>query len=112
MFETAGLFLAFRLTWLGCRALWWIVATAWLGVTSIITLIRLLPRLRLLQAETLPCPRGHEVDAFGVYECHGCKARYEGHVFAKCPHCHSGAGWTPCPECTLPVSHPVPELVR
>jgi hypothetical protein len=80
--------------------------TIWLGAMGIWRLGRLLARHRQILGQAVRCPRGHRVATYGVYEC-GCGARHEGWVFGRCRVCGESAGWTPCPNCTLPVRSPL-----
>ena len=89
------------------RWLAWVLATAWLGLHAVGRLGVLLGHLPELFAETLQCPRGHEVPTYGVYECATCRSYHEGWAFGRCSVCGNSAGWTPCPECGLPVLNPL-----
>ena len=93
--------LAVRLT----KLITWTAATTWLGATTLLRAGWRFPQLRLLFVETLPCPRGHETPAYGVFTC-ACGALHEGWVFGRCRVCGLSAGWTPCVECGLPVRDP------
>lgn len=84
----------------------WCAGTAWLGVRALWRAGWLLARLPELLAETRPCPRGHAVPMYGVFDC-ACGAIHEGWVFGRCSVCGQSAGWTPCPECALPVRSPL-----
>lgn len=97
---------ALRLVIGGCRLLVWIVGTVWEGARALVNAGHDLRRLRSFGAETLRCPRGHDVPVYGVWECTTCPAIFEGYVFRKCPTCGLGAAWTPCPDCQLPVRNP------
>lgn len=88
------------------RSLKWSVETTWLGVTEAGSLMRRARRLGEVFSPQLRCPRGHEVPAYGVFEC-ACGAPVEGWVFRSCVVCGESAGWTPCPECGLPVRNPL-----
>jgi hypothetical protein len=100
-----------ELHWLGkgalrlSRVLVWVVTTPLLGAIALIEVVRLVRRLPRLLAAELPCRRGHVVARYGVYSC-ACGAPIEGYVFARCAICGLSAGWTPCPECGLPVRNP------
>lgn len=93
------------LSWCG-RALAWTLGTTWLGGVALIRLGSLLGHLPDLFAEELPCPRGHPVALYGVYDC-TCGSVHEGWAFGRCAVCGQSAGWTPCPECSLPVRSPL-----
>lgn len=97
---------AFRLVVGGLRLLVWIGKTVWEGGRAVVGAVRFLARMPSRRAETLPCPRGHQVPAYGVWECATCPATFEGYVFRNCPTCGLGAAWTPCPDCQLPVRNP------
>lgn len=84
----------------------WSGGTVWLGLRAIASVGRVLARLDALLAQTLPCPRGHAVHAFGVFEC-ACGARVEGWAFGRCSVCRQPAGWVPCDVCGLPVRNPL-----
>lgn len=86
--------------------LWWCCVTTWLGFVTVVGVLRFLPRLPRLFAQTIYCPRGHTVPVHGVYTC-ACGAVHEGWVFGKCRVCHERCTWTPCPECSLPVQNPL-----
>ena len=88
------------------RVVWWCLTTMAEGAAVLYRIARLVPRLPRLLADELPCPRGHLVRLYGVYECTSCRAPHEGYVFDRCAICGLGAGWTPCPECGLPVVNP------
>ena len=88
------------------RTLWWMLGTLWLGVEAVYRVILLAVRLRQILAQELCCPRGHSVPVYGVYEC-GCGSIHEGWAFGRCRVCGQSAGWTPCPECGLPVLNPL-----
>lgn len=90
---------------------WWLIETTGIGARTSVRAVWICSRLRLLTAETLTCPRHHEEAAFGVWECQGCHAAFEGWAFQKCPICALGARWFECSQCGLPVKHPVPELL-
>ena len=87
-------------------SLWWIVETFWLGGTALLRAVILLAKYRTIMAEVRPCPRGHAVAMYGLFDCH-CGSRLEGWVFGRCSVCHESAAWTPCPTCGLPVRNPV-----
>lgn len=88
------------------RSVRWGIETTWLGVTEAGSLVRRARGLRNAFSRTLRCPRGHEVPAYGVYDC-VCGAAVEGWVFRPCAVCVESAAWTPCPECGLPVQNPM-----
>lgn len=88
------------------QLLGWMCATTWLGVRFIVQCGVVLAYLDELTAETLPCPRGHAVPVFGIYECR-CGSRHEGWAFGRCAVCGQSAAWTPCWECGLPVLNPL-----
>ena len=87
------------------RAAWWVCETTWMGATTLRRFATVIRLLREANAEQLPCPRGHLVSVFGVYDCR-CGAIHEGWAFGQCRVCGNGAGWTPCPTCGLPVVNP------
>jgi hypothetical protein len=91
---------------LGFRFLTWFLGTFWEGTVAVVRALRCLPGLSRAVRETLSCPRGHEVPVYGVYEC-TCGALHEGWAFDRCAVCGQAGGWTPCPECSLPVRNPV-----
>lgn len=111
MRHVAPAFLGLKLTVALLRICWWLAETTYVGCRTSIRAIRLLPRIPKLTSETLRCPRGDEEPVFGVWECQGCHATFEGWAFQKCPMCGLGARWIPCSQCGLPVEHPVPELL-
>ena len=84
----------------------WVLETTLLGFTWTGQVARQLPRLRGALDETLRCPRGHLMPAFGVYDC-ACGAVSEGWVFRPCDVCRESAAYTPCLECGLPVLNPM-----
>lgn len=98
--------LAWRWTVSLCFGFAWCTGTVWLGARSLWRLGVALGKWRELCAETLPCDRGHPVPMYGVFDC-ACGSLHEGHVFGRCRVCGHGAGWTPCPECGLPVVNPL-----
>lgn len=97
---------AFRFLSAAFSVVWWFVTTAWLGVMTLWRIGVLCSRSRQIFAEVRPCPRGHEVPMYGLFDC-GCGARIESWIFAPCPICHESAGYTPCPSCGLPVRNPL-----
>lgn len=95
-----------KMTRLAIRWSLWTAETLWLGVRLLVSLVTTLAiRLPGLFASRLTCPRGHAIDAFGVWVCAQCHAAYEGHI-GRCRHCGSGAGYTECPTCHLAVRIP------
>ena len=88
------------------RGLRYVVETSCLGITETGSIVQRARGLRDVFSRTLRCPRGHEVPAYGVYDCI-CGAAVEGWVFRPCAVCGESAGWTPCPECGLPVRSPL-----
>ncbi len=50
---------------------------------------------RLLRAETVKCPAGHEVTLTGGWRC-SCGVTFEGNGFAACPACGERS-WVQCP---------------
>ncbi len=88
------------------RVVGWSIGMVALGAVAVIRGVRVLTRLRAILAEVLPCPRGHAVPTYGVYEC-GCGALHEGWAFGSCRVCGQPAGWTPCLACGLPVRSPL-----
>lgn len=88
---------------------WWCIGTTWLGVRGVVWCGVLLATLPELFAETRRCPRGHDVPQFDVYDCR-CGARHEGWAFGRCVVCGESAGWTPCPQCGLPILNPLRRL--
>ena len=88
------------------RAFMWVLSTLWFGVDCVYRVIVLVIRLRQILAQELPCPRGHSVATYGVFEC-ACGSNHEGWVFGRCRVCGMSAGWTPCTECGLPVLNPL-----
>ncbi len=89
------------------RAAWWMLATAWIGVATLRRLAASLQALSAAGNDQLPCPRGHLVPVFGVFDCGTCHALHEGWAFSRCRVCGNTAGWTPCPVCSLPVLNPL-----
>lgn len=85
---------------------WWATETLWLGARAIVRTAVLCARYRKIMAEERPCPRGHAVAMYGLFDCH-CGSRVEGWVFARCAVCHESAAWTPCLTCGLPIRSPV-----
>lgn len=94
-----------RLFVLVSSLLLWAGVTLWLGVTTTVRGLFVLVRLPGTLKRTLRCPRGHEVDVYGVFACR-CGALVEGHVFTPCGVCHQPGAYTPCPTCGLPVRNP------
>ena len=88
------------------RAYLWVLATVWLGLLTLLRLLRLLIILPGARRQILRCSRGHATPAYGVYEC-SCGAPHEGWAFGRCHVCGQSAGWTPCLECQLPVINPL-----
>ena len=88
------------------RAYIWVLVTLWKGVVAILSGVAFLPRLPAYFRSTRRCARGHAVPMYGVYECQTCRGYHEGWAFGKCSVCGETAGWTPCPQCGLPVKHP------
>ena len=85
---------------------WWTIETLWLGAKALVRAAMLCARYRQIMAELRPCPRGHDVSMYGLFDCH-CGSRLEGWVFSRCSVCGESAAWTPCPTCGLPVRNPV-----
>lgn len=83
----------------------WVVATAWLGGIAVWKVIAWFRDRHLRGRELGSCARGHGVPLYGVYEC-ACGSIHEGRVFGPCRVCSETCGWTPCPECGLPVQNP------
>lgn len=84
----------------------WALGTTWLGTVALWQLGHLLARLPEVFAQELPCPRGHQVPMYGVFDC-TCGSLHEGWVFSRCSVCGQSAGWTPCPECGLALLSPL-----
>ena len=84
---------------------WWCISTTWLGLVALWRGAVLASRLSAFTAEVRFCPRGHEVAAYGRWDC-ACGSRVEGWAFALCPVCRESAGYVPCPICGLPVRNP------
>lgn len=97
---------AWRIGVSACRLGWWCLATTWLGGQALCRVIKLAGRCRDIFGQTMPCPRGHRVPTYGVFECR-CGALHEGWVFGRCRVCKQTAGWTPCPKCKLAVRTPL-----
>jgi len=56
--------------------------------------------LRLVFANRVSCPRGHQVALIGIWDCR-CGARFAGHAHATCPICGERSGWVECNRCRL-----------
>jgi hypothetical protein len=95
-----------RLLRSAARCLRWSALTVWDGAGVLRRLIRIGRCIPDVGRELLPCPRGHSVPVFGVFQCR-CGAIHEGWAFGRCKVCGQSAGWTPCPECGLPVINPL-----
>lgn len=84
----------------------WTAGTAWLGLKVVWRTGVLLSRFKAITSQVRPCPRGHDVPIYGIWDCR-CGSRVEGWVFAPCPICRETAGYVPCPICGLPVKNPL-----
>jgi hypothetical protein len=87
------------------RVVFWTFGTVWLGGQTLWRSAVLLSRWRQISAEVRFCPRGHEVPAYGLWDC-ACGSRIEGWAFTRCEICHETAAYVPCPVCGLPVKNP------
>lgn len=83
----------------------WIFQTAGYGAMAIWRFVHWLKNRKQIGRQTTCCARGHEVPLYGVYQC-ACGSIHEGRVFGPCRVCKESCGWTPCPECGLPVQNP------
>lgn len=83
----------------------WIFQTAGYGAVALWKFVCWVRNRGQHGHQTACCARGHEVPLYGVYQC-ACGSIHEGHVFRICQVCQESCGWTPCPECGLPVQNP------
>ncbi len=83
----------------------WFFVTAGYGAVAVWKIVAWFRGRHRRGLEVTRCGRGHEVPLYGVYEC-ACGSIHEGQVFRPCRVCSETCGWTPCPECGLPVQNP------
>lgn len=88
------------------RVVSWSAGTVLLGGKTVFRSAVLLFRWRRITAQVLPCPRGHEVPVYGLWDC-ACGSRTEGWAFASCAICRETAAYVPCGVCGLPVQNPI-----
>ena len=77
-----------------------------LGTLGTARLVRQVIRARRAVAPEIPCPRGHRVSQYGVFECGACGGVSESLAW-ECPICGASHGWIACPTCGLAVRNPM-----
>jgi|GEM_PF-3016821 len=61
---------------------------------------------RAVVVDTVRCPRGHQSELHGVFECR-CGALFAGWAFQNCPICAESCGYVACERCGMSVRNPV-----
>lgn len=81
----------------------YLIATAWRSVR----LLRALHQVRgQLALDTLRCPRGHDLETTGTYQCEQCSYVYEGSAWLCAnPECQATTPYINC-ACGLSVRNP------
>ncbi len=98
---------SFRTMAVALRACFWTAQTLWLGASGLWRVGRLVRERRQLVAETLTCPRRHEVPAYSLWTCSSCGSLFEGYAFQPCPVCSRRASVVACDECGLAIRDPL-----
>lgn len=78
-----------------------LVLLAWFVGRSAMAFVRTKAAL----APVMHCPRGHEVRAYGVFQCNACGMTTESWVW-RCP-CGAWQGHVECDECGLSIRNPL-----
>ena len=90
-----------------------VLVAPWVVVAILMAAIRLAFDARTAYAagraayvERVRCPRGHESNLHGIFECR-CGALFAGWGFGRCPVCAECCGYISCEHCGLAVQNPI-----
>ncbi|MFI5297842.1 MAG: hypothetical protein ACHREM_07050 [Polyangiales bacterium] len=98
------------------RAIWWALVLPWLALAVLRALVRkfeafahLIASLHFVFTEQVQCPRGHQAELHGVFECRTCGGLFAGWAFQICPICQGACGHVSCAHenCGLSIRNPL-----